>query len=81
MKDRKYVQGIITGLASTLVVMALILGVIFYKYRDSYNILFNNTETVKEIEKSEDVIFAKIKHLMGMIDERGKPWVISYCAV
>ena len=70
MKDKKYVQGMMTGITVTLAIVALILGITFFKFRESYKILFNKTETAKEIDDSEKVIFAKIKHLMGIIDER-----------
>ena len=70
MKDKKYVQGLVTGVTVTLAIVALILGVTFFRFRESYRILMNKTETVKEISNSEKTIFSKIKHLMGIIDER-----------
>lgn len=70
MKDRKYVQGLMTGITITLAIVATVLGITFYRYRESYRILFNKTETSKEVEESQEVIFSKIKHLMGIIDER-----------
>ena len=70
MKDKKYMQGMMTGITVTLAIVALILGITFFRFRESYKILFNKTETAKEIDESEKVIFSKIKHLMGIIDER-----------
>ncbi len=70
MKDKKYVQGLVTGVTVTLAIVALILGITFFRFRESYRILMNKTETVKEISNSEKTIFSKIKHLMGIIDER-----------
>lgn len=59
-----------TGITITLAIVATVLGITFYRYRESYRILFNKTETSKEVEESQEVIFSKIKHLMGIIDER-----------
>lgn len=58
------------GVASTLVLVTLFLGVNFYRYRNEYKILLGNTKTSKAIDKSEEEIFTKIKYLMSMIDQR-----------
>ena len=70
MKNKKFVQGIMVGVASTLVLVTLFLGVNFYRYRNEYKILLGNTKTSKAIDKSEEEIFTKIKYLMSMIDQR-----------
>ena len=61
MKNKKFVQGIMVGVASTLVLVTLFLGVNFYRYRNEYKILLGNTKTSKAIDKSEEEIFTKIK--------------------
>ena len=70
MKNKKFVQGIMVGVASALVLVTLFLGINFYKYRNEYKILLGNTKTSKTIDKSEVEIFTKIKYLMSMIDQR-----------
>ena len=70
MKNKKFVQGIMVGVASALVLVTLFLGINFYKYRNEYKILLGNTKTSKAIDKSEEEIFTKIKYLMSMIDQR-----------
>lgn len=70
VKNKKFVQGIMVGVASALVLVTLFLGINFYKYRNEYKILLGNTKTSKTIDKSEEEIFTKIKYLMSMIDQR-----------
>ena len=68
MKDRKFKSGVLVGVASTILVMGLLVGITIYKNMYLLRLFVPSTQISQTIEDSEKTIFSKIKYLMNIID-------------